>query len=147
MKTMKFSTPIKADPDKIWEVLWNDRTYREWTSAFSPDPQYAMPDGLVEGGRVHFLDGKGQGMYSRIAKLEPSRKLTFEHLGTIKDGRERPEDEEMRKWKGAKESYVIDPNGDGCELKVEVDVADEHAGSFEDMFPKALAKVKQLAEQ
>ena len=143
---MKFFTTIKADPDKIWEVLWNDRTYREWTSAFSPDSHYAMPDGLVEGGRVHFIDGSGSGMYSRIAKLEPSRKLTFEHLGTIKDGSEQPEDEETRKWKGAKENYVIAPNGDGCELKVEVDVVDDHVGSFEGMFPKALQKVKQLAE-
>lgn len=30
MKTLEFSTTIEASRDKVWRVLWNDTTFRDW---------------------------------------------------------------------------------------------------------------------
>lgn len=103
-------------------------------------------DGWKQGTTVHFLDGKGAGMYSRVDEHVPERSMVFEHLGMVKDGQEMPLDEETKKWAGAKESYRVDRNGDRSELVVEVDVTDGHADYFQKTFPPALEKVKQIAE-
>lgn len=34
MEKLIFNTEIKASKEKIWKVLWDDETYRKWTSAF-----------------------------------------------------------------------------------------------------------------
>lgn len=35
MKTLNFLIKIKASKEKVWNVLWDDETYRKWTSTFS----------------------------------------------------------------------------------------------------------------
>ena len=35
MKRINFTSHINASPEKVWNALWKDGTYREWTSAFS----------------------------------------------------------------------------------------------------------------
>ena len=35
MKTLKFSIEINAPKTRVWEVLWNDESYKKWTSVFS----------------------------------------------------------------------------------------------------------------
>ena len=84
MEKLKFKTVINAAPEKIWNVLWNDDTYRKWTSAFS-EGSYAETD-WKQGSKVLFLDGKGSGMVSRIAENRPNEYMSIEHLGEIRDG-------------------------------------------------------------
>jgi len=35
MKKIQFSTEINAPKEKVWNVLWDDATYRKWVSVFS----------------------------------------------------------------------------------------------------------------
>jgi len=57
---MEFSINIEAPKEKVWNTLWNDQTYREWTSAFAEGSR-AETD-WKKGSRVLFTDGKGSGM-------------------------------------------------------------------------------------
>jgi hypothetical protein len=66
MEKMKFQTLINASKEKLWDTLWSDESYRAWTSAFM-EGSMAETD-WKEGSKVLFLDGKGSGMVSRIAK-------------------------------------------------------------------------------
>jgi uncharacterized protein YndB with AHSA1/START domain len=66
MTTLEFTTEIKATPEKVWQVLWNDATYREWTSTFS-EGSYAVSN-WNEGDSIHFLGPSGEGMNSIIEK-------------------------------------------------------------------------------
>lgn len=43
MTTLDFNSNIKASAAKVWQVLWNDSTYRKWTSAFH-EGSYAVSD-------------------------------------------------------------------------------------------------------
>ena len=140
MTTLNFSVHIKAPKEVVWNKLWNDDTYRYWTSVFM-EGSYAESD-WKEGSRIRFLTPAGEGMYSVIEKLEPNRVMTFKHLGEIKGGKEEPKD-----WGGARESYELLPTQDGTELKVRLDTTEDYQKYFNDVFPKALEKVRELSEQ
>lgn len=144
MKTLHFTTTINAPAEKVWKTLWEDETYRKWTSAFS-EGSYAL-SAWKEGARVHFLSPSGDGMYSEIAKLIPNELMSFRHLGEMKGGKEQPETDASKQWAGAMENYTLKSNGNATELNVSVDITNEHAAYFEGVFPKALENVKNLAE-
>ncbi|HYG50215.1 MAG TPA: SRPBCC domain-containing protein [Flavobacteriales bacterium] len=141
MKTLHFNVKINAPKEKVWKTLWDDVTYRKWTSAFS-EGSHAVSD-WKEGSTVHFLDGKGAGMYSKIAKLVPNEFMSFSHQGEIKDGKEQPANSE---WSGSHENYTLKEVNDSTELLVDLDSVGEFEQYFTEVFPKALANVKNLAE-
>lgn len=145
MKTLHYNITINAPKDKVWNALWEDANYRKWTSAFT-EGSYAISD-WKEGSAIQFLGPDGHGMFSRISKRVENEYMEFTHLGTLKDRKEQPEDEETRKWKGAKESYTLKETKGTTELSVSVDAVDEYASHFEESFPKALQLVKEIAEQ
>ena len=54
MEKQRFKIAISAKPEKVWDVLWNDQTYREWTSVFS-DGSHAETD-WKKGSKVLFRE-------------------------------------------------------------------------------------------
>ncbi|HLP49331.1 MAG TPA: hypothetical protein VK154_00460 [Chitinophagales bacterium] len=144
MKKVKYATNINASKQTVWEVLWGDATYPQWTSVFSQGSR-AETD-WKEGSRVKFLSGTGDGMYSEIAKRTDNEFMSFRHIGMLKNGTEQPVDEETQKWSGSTENYTLKENGTGTELLVELDITEDHEHYFNKTFPKALDKVKELAE-
>jgi carbon monoxide dehydrogenase subunit G len=145
MEKLHFKTSINAPREKVWEILWDDKTYREWTSAFQ-EGSYAETD-WKKGSKALFLDGKGSGMVSRIEENIPNEYMSIEHLGEIKDGVEDTQGERVQQWAGAHENYTL-KNVDGkTELNIDMDITPEFAEMFSEMWPKALAKVKEIAER
>jgi uncharacterized protein YndB with AHSA1/START domain len=144
MKTLKFTTSINASAEKLWQTLWEDATYRQWTSLFS-EGSHAVSS-WKEGERILFLGANGDGMFSEIAKLTPNAYMAFRHLGMIKDGVEQPATEETKGWSGAMETYTLQVNGNSVTLTATIDSVDEFAPYFEEKFPLALGKLKDLAE-
>lgn len=144
MKTLHFSTQIKAPREKVWKVLWDDATYRKWTSAFS-EGSYAVSD-WKEGSRILFLSPSGEGMFSTIAKKVPNEYMSFKHLGMVKEGVEQPETEETKTWVGALENYKLEEKDGLTELSVDLDISEDFESAFSEMFPKALGNVKELSE-
>ncbi len=140
MKTLKFSTTINAPAKKIWSLLWDDVTYQKWTAPFF-EGSYAETD-WQEGSSVKFLGPSGDGMISRIKTKIPNKKMVFEHLGSIKDGKEIPSPD----WAGSLEEYnLVEQNGKTV-LNVSVDIVSEYEDYFTKTFPQALQKVKELSE-
>lgn len=145
MKKLNFTTTINAPKEKVWKVLWNDATYRQWTSVFC-EGSYVVTD-YKEGSKAQFLTPNGEGMYSVVAKHTPNEFMSFKHVGMIKEGKEQPVDEETKKWSGALESYTVKEKDGVTELSVDLDITDDHADYFKGAFPKGLEKVKELAEK
>jgi len=145
MKKVNFSIHIDAPKEKVWNVLWDDVTYRKWVSAFS-EGSYAVSD-WREGSKILFTSTEGEGMFSMIAKKIPNEYMSFKHLGEMKGGEEQPESEVSKQWSGAMENYTLREKDGGTELMVKMDVTDEHEQYFRDTFPKALEIVKSLAER
>jgi len=140
METLKFNTSIKASKEKVWQVLWNDGTYRKWTAVFS-EGSYAESD-WNEGSEIKFLGPDGSsGMFSMIEKKIPNEEMIFKHLGELKNGVK-----ETKEWGGAMEKYFLTEADGTTALRVEVDMNEEYVKYFVDTFPKALEIVKQLSE-
>lgn len=140
MKKLNFSIHIAAPKERLWQTLWNDATYRQWTATFH-EGSYAESD-WKEGSKILFLGPGGNGMTSRIARLIPNEFMSFEHLGEVKNGVE----DFSGGWSGALENYSLHEQDGGTELSVEIDSDDSFADYFSETFPKALARVKELAE-
>ena len=145
MERKHFQVTINAPKEKVWEVLWSNKTYEKWTSAFGEGSK--VKTDWKKGSKAVFLDAKNQGMVSTIADNRPNEFMSIKHLGTIKNGVEDYESPETRQWAGALENYTLKTVNGKTELAIDMDVADEYKDYFEKSWPNALTKVKELAEK
>ncbi len=145
MTTLHFTVMIAAPGEKVWQILWDEATYKKWTAVFS-EGSHAISD-WKEGSKITFLSAGGDGMYSVIARLIPNEFMSFKHIGVIKNNEEQPIDEETKKWSGSFENYTLKETNGNTELIVDMDVADEYLDYFNKTFPNSLQVVKELAEQ
>lgn len=146
MEKMNFSVEINASKEHVWQILWNDATYRQWTSAFS-ETSHAVTDNWKEGTKVLFLDGSGAGMVSRVAANRPFEYMSFEHLGEVKDGVEDTTSDKVKPWSGSHENYTLTELNGMTTVDIEMDINNEFKDMFEQLWPKALAKLKEIAEK
>jgi hypothetical protein len=150
MKTLHFSIFINAPKEKVWHTMLDDKTYREWTTAFNPGSYYKGD--WNKGSKIVFLGpdpetGVEGGMVSRIAENKPYEFLSIEHLGIVKNGIEDTTSEEAKKWAPAYENYTFKEKDGGTEVLVDMDSEDDYVEMFSNMWPEALNKLKTLAEQ
>ena len=141
MKQLHYEIDIKAPRMKVWNVLWDDKTYRDWTSAFA-EGSYAISD-WNEGSTVQFIDPtSNSGMSAIIEKKTPGEYMCFKHVAEILDGKEKPYPQGAH----GREKYTLRDEGGGMRLLVDLDAPDEYQTMFDNMFPKALRRVRELAE-
>ncbi len=145
MKTLEFKIAININPEKVWDTLWDEESYKAWTRPFCEGSFYKA-ENFTEGGKIHFLTPDGYGMYSLIDKIETNKLLSFKHIGDVKNFEELPIDQETKTWSNAMEIYELTPVDNGTELKVKVDVVEQHSDFMNNAFPLALAELKKLAE-
>lgn len=144
MEKLKYKITINAPAEKVWKILWDDKTYRLWTAAFSEGSK--VETDWKKGSKILFLDGNDQGMVSRVVENIPNEFMSIEHLGEVKNGIEDLESERVKSWAGAFENYKLKETNEITELTVETDITAEYKDMFAEMWPKALDKLKELAE-
>lgn len=145
MEKLNFSTNIHASKEKVWQTLWDDATYRKWTSAFN-ETSYAVTDDWKEGTKVLFLDGSGAGMVSMVAANRAPDFMSFKHLGEVKDGVEDTTSDRVKAWSGAFENYTLIESDGNTTVNIEMDINNEFKDMFLQMWPRALEKLKQITE-
>jgi len=139
MQKLFFEIQIDAPPEKVWDVLWSDMTYRQWTTAFTEGSFYMGT--FEEGSIMKFFDPDNNGMYSRVEKNIPNKEMKFLHLGEIYGGVETEQN-----WGEATERYILEEIPTGTILKIEIQTPEEFKDFFEEKFPNALGIVKNLSE-
>lgn len=150
MQKLHYSILINAPKDKVWHAMLDDKPYREWTKTFSEGSYYQ--GSWEKGSKILFLGpdpttgGEG-GMVGRIAENKRYEFISIEHLGIVQNGVEDTTSEAARKWAPAFENYTFKDKGGATEVLVDTDVEDEHAQMFNEMWPEALRKLKELAEK
>lgn len=149
MQRIRFSTTINAPRKKVWDTMLQDATYRVWTSAFNPKGSWYEGD-WSRNSKIRFVGpdehGNLGGMVSQIKENRPYEYISIEHIGLIQDGKEDTTSEAVKKWTPAFENYTFNARDGATELLVEMDIDEDHKTMFEDMWPKALQTLKQLAE-
>ena len=143
MKEMQFSTQINASKEKVWDTLWRDETFREWASII--DPETYMVGELKEGNEVQFISSHGgYGVTSLVETLVVNEFLLLRHNA---DTQEEGKLEREKQWTGGTESYSLVENDGVTKITISFDVPLELEEYFKISYPKALERIKTLAEK
>ena len=143
MKEMQFSIEINATKEEVWNTLWQDETFREWASII--DPNTYMVGELKEGNEVRFISStSGYGVTSMVEKLIAGEFLLLRHRA---DTQEEGKREREKEWTGSEERYALVEKDGSTALTVAFDVPPGLEEYFKANYPKALERVKVLAER
>ena len=150
MQKLHYSIVINAPVAKVWNTMIDDKTYRQWTEAFSPGCYYKGD--WNKGSKILFLASGEQGESGMLSRIKENRKhefLSIEHLCMVQNGNEDTSSEEAKAWAGALENYTFMEKNGGTELFIDLtgNIADEFAAMFNDMWPHALKTLKELSEK
>ncbi len=145
MADLKFHTHINAPREKVWHAMLDDAPYREWTMPFFPGSYY-LGD-WSQGSTMRFL-GPGEngeqdgGMYATIEENRAPEFVSIRHRGEIRDGVEVP-------WESnGFENYTFEEKDGGTLVTVDMlNTPDEYAPVFNEAWPKALEKLKEVAQR
>ena len=142
MKRMTFTVTINAPKETVWNTLWDDATFRDWAGMI--DEGTYMKGVLKEGSEVQFISSlNGYGVTSLVEKLSPNEFVSFRQMNdTIEYG----EHEREKEWTGGIESYSLVEEDGITTLTNETDVPPGLEEIFETRLPKALKRIKKLAE-
>lgn len=146
MNQVKYSIIINARPEVVWETITDPRKYEEWTYIFSEGSFF--DGGWNQGDSIRFLTinshNKPEGMISEIAESKYPTYISIRHLGFIMDG---VEDTTRKESEPAYENYTLELlNEDQTKFTVDMDIEEEYIEMFEDVWPKAMEKVKEISE-
>lgn len=149
MKKLHYSIHINTPKEKVWHIMLDDATYRQWTEAFSKGGYYKGD--WNKGSKIMFIGpdpntGKEGGMVSRIAENIPYKFISIEHVGVLNEGVEDTTSELAKKWTPAFENYTFEEKDGITTVAVDMDAAEEQAEDFDRMWPEALKKLKTIAE-
>ncbi len=140
---MQFSIEINATKESVWNILWQDETFRQWAGII--DPGTFMVGELKQGNEVQYISSEnGYGVTSLVEKLIANEYLLLRHHADTQDNGKR---ERAQEWTGGKESYLLSQRNGTTNLTVAFDVPAEMEELFNDLYPKALQQVKLLAEK
>ena len=143
MQKQQFSIEIKAPQERVWNTLWGDKTFRNWANII--DEGTYMVGELKEGNEVQFISSvSGYGVTSLIEKFALNEFVSFRQMADTKDNGER---EREKEWTGGTESYSLVENDDVTTLTVDIDVPPGQVEMIKIRFPKALERVRILAEE
>ena len=143
MRTITKAVDVAAPPERVWEVLLEDATYRHWAAEFMPG-SYAQTD-WQEGSTARFLEPSGSGMLARVVVSRRPEVVELEYDGLVSAGRDDTDSDRARQYRGAKETYRLTRTPDGTHLAVAADMGEEHYDDMSAAWDRALVKVQELA--
>ncbi len=144
MITLTFEKYINAPAQKVWQVLWNEDSYRQWTEAFMPGSR--MVSDWKPGGKTYFLSPEDDGMVATIESLNEPYEVVFRQLGEVNKGVEDTTSEKVQAYNGSYEKYFLTEVGGQTRLVGTVDTLEEYKHIMERGFTQGFEIVKRLSE-
>lgn len=143
MKELTFTIDIRAPKSRVWDTLWQDVTFREWTGLI--DPGTYMKGELKEGNELEFISAEnGYGVTSLVSKLVDGEHVLLKHQA---DTQNSGQDERVDEWTGGSESYTLAENDGITTLTITFDVPVELEEIMNESCPKAMERIKSLTER
>lgn len=143
MKQLQFSVQIQAPRAVVWGTLWQDESFRDWAGLI--DPGTYMVGELKEGNQIQFISAEnGYGVTSLVDKVIENEQLVLLHQADTQDSGQNLRAPE---WTGGAEMYELREENGATILTATFDTPDELIELFNTLYPKALDRVRALAEQ
>jgi uncharacterized protein YndB with AHSA1/START domain len=143
-KKLTFEIDINASIEKVWDTMLGKETYEQWVAVFSPDTDSSYEGSWEQGSEIRFVNRDGSGMQAEVVENRLHEYVSLKHLYMLKDGA--PDMEDMSDWFPAYENYAFREKDGGTAVSVELDMPEEWAEMFSELWPKALEKLKGLSE-
>jgi uncharacterized protein YndB with AHSA1/START domain len=145
MKKLLYKTTINAPKQKVWDIMLTHGTYEVWSGAGWEGSTFAGQ--WKQGENISFISASGEGTLVHIIELNRADNIKAEHIAVLQKGGEEDRTSEAAKtWIGSKEEYRFTEKG-VTELTVEIASNPEWEKMFNDGWPAALAKLKEICEQ
>lgn len=143
--TINKTVKIDAPKERVWEVLLSPKLVNTWVSEFS-EGSHVEADWNV-GGTVLYKDRDGNGLKARVTDNRPNQLLKVVHEGILNHSVEDTESDDLPKWRGCGEAYLLLEKGRVTTLSIESEVPEEYFEPFKPLWDKSLEKIRELAEQ
>lgn len=92
-------------------------------------------------------NGKKGGMVSEIIEHQPAKFISIRHYGILDGDTEVTTGEQVEKWAGGQENYSYQENFGITTVTVDMDAIDDYLDYFNNTYPAALEKLKEISEQ
>ncbi len=147
MTGLQYSIDVNAPAEAVWSAMLGDETYRDWTSVFGDGGFFE--GSWDKGSTIRFVgpeeDGSLSGMIATVAESRPGEFVSLEYTGQIVSGEVDTTSDDAKEIIGSHENYSF-TESDGV-TTVTVDLSDdEFMRMFDELWPRALQRVKEIAE-
>ena len=146
MKNLEYKIHINAAKQKVWETMIQPDTYKEWTNASWPGSYY---EGKWEQGeKIKFISNDDSGTLVIIEELNPYDYISAKHIAILlKGGKEDYDSDAAKGWIGTFESYIFNEHNGATDLTAGIVTNLQWQKMFDDDFPNALKKLKEICER
>lgn len=150
MKRLNYSIQIAAPKEKVWHTMLDPESYKQWTAAFNPGSYYI--GSWDKGAKITFVseeDGGQSGLVGEIEENVPYEFISIRTLAELVDGTEDTTSPDALLWIGSHENYRFSEVDGMTTVDVELTsetLEDEMQEMFDGMWPKSLARLKEVAE-
>lgn len=148
MEKLTYHIDINAPAVRVVEKMIGKETYRLWTAEFEPTSDFE--GGWNKGDKIYFTAvdkaGKKGGMIAEIAEHIPNKFISIHHYGVLDGDVEITEGPVVEGWGDALENYSFGEKDGITTVSVEQSVKSEYVDHFNEVWPKALRKLKEIAE-
>ena len=146
MKNLQFRIDIDAPKEKVWNVMLNKDTYPDWVGVSWPTSYYEGEWTMDK--KVKFISRDGSGTLGQVVEHKPYQLSKVKHVAVLLPGGiEDKESEDAKGWIGTTESYTFYDTGNSTKLVIDIETLPSWVKMFEEGWPAALAKLKELSEQ
>ena len=145
-KHLNFDILINAPKKKVWDTMLQPDTYKEWVNASWPGSYYE--GAWKRGTNIKFLAPGHGGTMAAITELSSNESILVEHVAVItSDGKEDRDSAVSKGWIGTTERYTFLEHNGKTTLGIEINTTPEWKEMFNDGWPGALKKLKEICER
>lgn len=145
MKKINFTIDIHAPKQKVYDTLIDPELYKVWVHVAWPNSFY---DGKWEAGeQLRFISPGNGGTAATVAEIRKGDYILLVHEAVLNpDLTQDITSDAAKGWVGTTESYRFTESNGITHLVVEMLCNPEWVSMFEEGFPTALNKLKEICE-
>jgi uncharacterized protein YndB with AHSA1/START domain len=146
MKKLVYKINIEAPKQKVWNTMLQPDSYKKWVASSWPGSFYK--GSWEQGEQIRFIGKDGSGTLAQIKDLNLYKNIDAEHIAILLNGVVEDTTSDLaRNWVGITEKYTFSETDGKTELTVTINTNPEWEKMFDDGWPNALMKLKELCEQ
>jgi len=146
MKTLEYKIEIDAPRNKVWDTMLSADSYPIWTNVAWPGSFYEGK--WKRGENVRFISKDGSGTLATLEEVDVHESILARHVAILLPGGVEDRTSDMAKgWVGTTEEYTFSGKNGSTQLVVKLKINPDWEKMFNDGWPKALTKLKEISEQ